>query len=127
MKIQMSKGLKNLLLKNKRIYSICIEELKDEMCTIVHTSTGMGVGSRERWSTPEVKLVSGKKGRIRKDRYSALLIANMIARQIHRAVPMPEYEAIGGFVSQIDPNQRGPMYKGPEWFVEAMGDGGIFN
>ena len=46
-----------------------IEELKDELSTIVMTITTAG---RERWNTPEVKLGSGKKGRMRKDRYSAL-------------------------------------------------------
>ena len=54
-----------------------VEELKDELSTIVMSVTTAG---RERWNTPEVKLGSGKKGRMRKDRYSALVIANMIAR-----------------------------------------------
>jgi hypothetical protein len=51
-----------------------IEELKDELCQIEHTRTATG---RDRWDTPEVKLHGSKKGRLRKDRYSALLMANM--------------------------------------------------
>ncbi len=58
-----------------------IEELKDELTSIVVTRTGTGPNSRDRWDTPEIKTQQGKKGRMRKDRYSALVIANMIARQ----------------------------------------------
>jgi hypothetical protein len=100
-----------------------IEALKDELCTIVVTRTGTGVGGRDRWDTPEVKLPDGKKGRLRKDRYSALLMANMVARQVQRA-PLPlEYQVIGGFASDIDIKQRGQLYQGPEWFTESVGEG----
>lgn len=58
-----------------------IEELKNELTSIIITQTGTGPNNRDRWDTPEVKLNNGKKGRMRKDRYSALVIANMIARQ----------------------------------------------
>jgi len=60
-----------------------IEELKDELCTIVLTKSS--IAGRDRWDTPEVKTMDGKKSRTRKDRYSALLMANMVARQINRA------------------------------------------
>jgi hypothetical protein len=59
-----------------------IEELKEELTTIVVTRTGTGPNSRDRWDTPEKALPNGKKGRMRKDRYSALVIANMMARQL---------------------------------------------
>ena len=92
-----------------------IETLKDELSTIVMTQTGI-VG-RDRWDTPEVKLKEGKKGRMRKDRYSALVIANMLARQIYRALPAPEYLNVGLVAGE--PPQRDTMkqqlYSGPEW------------
>jgi hypothetical protein len=90
-----------------------VEELKDELSTIVMTVTNAG---RERWSTPEIKLGTGKKGRMRKDRYSAIVIANMIARTIHRALPAPTYNTIGMVVGLDTPSttQQG-MYIGPEW------------
>jgi hypothetical protein len=89
-----------------------IEELKDELSTIVMSITTAG---RERWNTPEVKLGSGKKGRMRKDRYSALVIANMIARTIQRELPPQSYQHIGMVVGQQGQNAGGQMYKGPEW------------
>ena len=102
-----------------------IEELKNELSTIVMTKAGIGVGGRDRWSTPEVKLPGGKKGRLRKDRYSALLIANMIARQINRTPPQIEYELMGGASHQIG-KIDGKMYQGPEWFTSNMNEGTIF-
>jgi hypothetical protein len=95
-----------------------IEELKNELTTIVMTQTSTGSGGRDRWDTPEVKLQNGKKGRLRKDRYSALLIANMIARQFKSYLIAPQYDIIGGNRSEIV-KQEGAMYKGPEWFVSG--------
>lgn len=97
-----------------------IEELKDELSTIVHTRTGNGVNSRDRWDTPETKLEGGKKGRLRKDRYSALVMANMSARSIQRAIAPPAYEVIGDFTSNImtgtNRKIKGKMYNGGhEW------------
>ena len=91
-----------------------IEELKDELATIVMSSTP---SRRERWDTPEIKIATGKKGRMRKDRYSALVIANMIARTIHRQLPPPAYTTIGVVAGQGGapaPHSQG-MYIGPEW------------
>jgi hypothetical protein len=106
-----------------------IEELKNELTTIVMTQTSTGSGGRDRWDTPEVKLQNGKKGRLRKDRYSALVIANMIARQQRIAlVPQNNYEVIGGNRDQIVKHE-GQMYKGPDWFVAGANDdiyGGIY-
>tara|TARA_Y100000593_G_scaffold79354_1_gene147717 strand:+ start:732 stop:2801 length:2070 start_codon:yes stop_codon:yes gene_type:complete len=90
-----------------------VEELKDELSTVVMSVTTAG---RERWDTPEVKLGTGKKGRMRKDRYSALVIANMIARTIHRELPPPKYQHIGLVVGEQAENRaEGQMYMGPEW------------
>lgn len=112
--------------KTNRIYDTLedcvmeIEELKDELATIVHTQTA--TSGRDRWDTPEIKLAGGKKGRQRKDRYSALLMANAIAREIYRTPIEPEYNTTGGFVSQINQVDRsqkpsnGPLYDAPPWF-----------
>ena len=58
-----------------------IEELKDELSMIQMTQTASG---RDRWDTPEVVVGTGKKSKMRKDRYSALLMANMAARILQR-------------------------------------------
>ena len=72
---------------------------------------------RERFDTPEIKLETGRKGRMRKDRYSALVIANMIARLIHREIPPPMYNNIGTVIKpgvfEVDPSNQ--MYVGQEW------------
>ncbi len=83
-----------------------IEELKNELSTIIKIVTSNNSLARERWDTPEVKTPNGKKGRIHKDRYSALVIANMLARNIHRAEPVPVYSVIGGFASDIASVER---------------------
>ena len=98
-----------------------IEELKNELTTIVMTQTSTGPNARDRWDTPEVKLPNGKKGRLRKDRYSSLLIANMIARQMQRVLAPPVYEIVGGNSKDMV-KQDGQMYKGPEWFTSSVND-----
>tara|TARA_R110002020_G_scaffold193389_7_gene393632 strand:- start:181 stop:2250 length:2070 start_codon:yes stop_codon:yes gene_type:complete len=91
-----------------------IEELKNELVTVVLSMTA---GGRERFDTPEIKLDTGKKGRMRKDRYSALVIANMIARQIQRELPLPVYNNIGTVIRpgtmKTDPSNK--MYVGQPW------------
>ena len=97
-----------------------VEELKDELSTVVMSITTAG---RERWDTPEVKLGTGKKGRMRKDRYSALVIANMIARTIQREIPPPKYQHIGLVVGeQGEKKDNGKMYMGPEWAQNLSSD-----
>ena len=98
-----------------------IEELKNELTTIVMTQTSSGSGARDRWDTPDVKLPNGKKGKLRKDRYSALIIANMLARQLTRNLPPINYEIIGTNASQAVA-QKGQMYKGPAWFTEGANE-----
>lgn len=98
-----------------------IEDLKDELSTIIHDQTTSG---RDRWDTPEIKLPGGKKGRLRKDRYSALLIANMVARSMLHPSLKPEYQARGGFVGQNlrsgAPSSNGQLYVGPSRLVSQM-------
>ena len=98
-----------------------IEELKNELTTIVMTQTSTGPNARDRWDTPELKLPNVKKGRLRKDRYSSLVIANMLARQMGRILDGPNYDIVGGNLQFIKP-QDGELYKGPEWFTSAVND-----
>lgn len=72
-----------------------IEELKNEMTTIV-VSPSSNLG-RETFNTPSIKGEGARKGRLRKDRYSALLYANHYARNKGKNEPMKiEYRAVGG-------------------------------
>ena len=62
---------------------------------------------------------------MRKDRYSALLMANMAARCLAR-MPTPQaYQFYGGFatISEAEKKrQRGDDFSGPNWFTENMND-----
>lgn len=95
-----------------------IEELKNELTTIVMTQTSTGSGGRDRWDTPEVKLPNGKKGKLRKDRYSALVIANMLARQLNRSTTAINFDVIGSNLREnYKTKNSGDLYKGPSWFT----------
>lgn len=105
-----------------------IEKLKDELATIVVTQTPTGV---RRWDTPDHKVPGSKAGRLRKDRYSALLLANMGARILQRANPGFKYDGLpnGGFVNELVlPHkqrevQTGNLYQGPLWFKNKVNNG----
>jgi len=96
-----------------------IEETKNELTTIVVTETATG---NRRWDTPDSKAEGAKSGRMRKDRYSALLLANAGARQLMRAPVEPEREyALGGFARDFlgraaPKDAPKEMYQGPGWF-----------
>jgi hypothetical protein len=94
-----------------------LEELKNELSLIEMTQTSSG---RDRWDTPEVKIGIGKKNRMRKDRYSSLLMANMSARNISSEVKQAPYVSYGGFASTETGKSDGPDFSGPLWFTEAM-------
>lgn len=99
-----------------------IEELKDELATIVHTQTGTTL--RDRWDTPETKLPGNKKGRLRKDRYSALLMANAIAR-VYQAAPVgPRYSVMGGFAHEMQEIKQNPNtmteHQNPDWYTQVV-------
>ena len=98
-----------------------IEELKNELTTIVMSQTSNASGARDRWDTPDIKMPNGKKGKLRKDRYSALLIANMLARTINRTLQPVSYDIIGTDASKSVKN-NGQMYKGPNWFTEGANE-----
>ncbi len=97
-----------------------IEELKDELSMIQMSQTTNG---RDRWDTPEVIVAAGKKSKMRKDRYSALLMANMAARTLSRKPEEQEYQFYGGFAylpEKIDKSENEEDFRGPSWFTDSM-------
>jgi hypothetical protein len=98
-----------------------LEELKNELTTIVMTQTSNSSGARERWDTPEVKGSSGRRGRLRKDRYSALVIANTLARSLSRADAPITYDVIGS-TKNSSLSKETTLYRGPSWFTEAANE-----
>jgi len=94
-----------------------IEELKDELSMIIMTVTNNG---RERWDTPEVKTGAGRKSRLRKDRYSALIMANMSARHLNVEKTTLDLGAIGGFADGTPHfgSADEKLFQGPAWFTE---------
>jgi hypothetical protein len=98
-----------------------IEELKDELAMIQMTQTNSG---RDRWDTPELIVGTGKKSKMRKDRYSALLMANMAARVLQRTPEQEAYNFYGGFATggHISKSENAKLYNGPSWFTEQMKD-----
>lgn len=97
-----------------------IEDLKDELSSIVITTTASG---RERWDTPETKTDVGKKTSSHKDRYSALLMANMSARRKPATKVFDNYEIYGGYAKKmngLDYQTPEPYARGPAWWEEGM-------
>lgn len=94
-----------------------IEELKNELCTIHMSETATG---RERFDTPQVVTpgaVEGRqrKGRLRKDRYTALLLSH---KYIYDTDIAPDedidYEDIAGNIEKrTKPGKNEVMYRGP--------------
>ena len=112
--------LKNRLYDTLEDCVMEIEELKDELSMIIMSQTTSG---RDKWDTPEVKLPGGRKDRLRKDRYSSLIMANMSARKILRTPPPRIYDTVGGFAGgEMRGKIEGPDYAGPSWFTEGMKD-----
>lgn len=109
---------------NNRLYDTLedcvmeIEELKNELSLIEVTES---VNGRMRWDTPEVKIGVGKKKRMRKDRYSSLLMANMSARSINFEEKQSVYKAYGGFAA-VDNTKKfeRATFSGPNWFTSQM-------
>ena len=95
-----------------------IEDLKDELAMIQITQTATG---RDKWDTPETVIGTGKKGKLRKDRYSSLLMANMAARRIDRTPDAETYNFYGGFATvEKSKDPTGKLYQGPQWFTDGM-------
>lgn len=99
-----------------------IEELKKELITIEHTTS---LNGRDKWDTPEIVEAGNKKSHMRKDRYSALLMADSLARRVgnvksisHQSVPA------GGFARElVNLKDRGALYSGPAWFTDNVSNG----
>jgi len=96
-----------------------IEDLKDELTMIQITQTATG---RDKWDTPETVVGTGKKGKLRKDRYSSLIMANMAARTIARAPSPVDYSFYGGFATIEKAKKGAQMFSGPAWFTDGMKD-----
>lgn len=99
-----------------------IEELKSEITTIQHVPTSTG---KDHWDTPQIKTPDMKKGRLHKDRFSALIMAAYAARRLRNEKPQAAYIPSGGMVGRIHTSSAnggpaGPLYIGPAWFTEAV-------
>lgn len=97
------------------------KELKNELTSIQLNKAG----TRLKWTVPPTssaennkKLVSGKK-----DRYSALLIANSLARIMRAEVAPQEYslKMRGGLLNEMKARKGEGLYDGPEWFTGQFG------
>lgn len=100
-----------------------IEELKNELVSIEHTITPSG---RDRWDTPQIRLHSGKKGRLRKDRYSALVMCNMSARRLQQPPILPENNfddglAVADIRNVKQEKSGGSLYSGNQFFDDDFG------
>jgi hypothetical protein len=106
-----------------------VEQLKEELSTIVVTTTPSG---REHFDTPKAA-DAGKSGKLRKDRYSAVLMANALARKLATAEPAQHYQTAGGGFAQglarpqDAKKERGPapLYSGPDWWVQGVNAQGL--
>ena len=94
-----------------------IEELKKELSQIVITRTAMG---RERWDTPDIKISGTEKGKMRKDRYSALVMANAAARKMSGPNYIPKYDVMGLMNKQEA--GHGKDFIGPAWITNQLND-----
>jgi len=101
-----------------------IEELKNEICTVeCRPSSILG---REVFDTPEIKLPNQKKGRLRKDRYSALLYVNGYCRDIGKdEIPKIKYIPVGGtkdiVTKKSSENKTSSLYSGPGMLKISQG------
>lgn len=102
-----------------------IEAMKDELSMIIHESYGMGQSIRQRWKTPNIILPgeSGKLSKAKKDRYTALLIGNYVARTLTPeelgSETKDSYYLAGDIL-----NSRGganQYYNAPHWFTSKFG------
>ncbi len=113
--------LKNRMFDTLEECVLDIEELKDELSMIQMSQTASG---RDRWDTPEVIVGTGRKSKMRKDRYSALIMANMAARTLQRMPTQAEYQFYGGFATGGYETKKTTenLYNGPSWFADNMKD-----
>lgn len=97
-----------------------IEELKNELSTIAISETKTG---KESFDTPETKGPNAKKGRLKKDRYSALLMANWVARSEENLITRPlnssDVITMGGYVDKNNPDA---MFIGNSKLAQRLND-----
>jgi hypothetical protein len=93
-----------------------LEELKNELCTIHMSETATG---KERFDTPQVVQPGavegrGRKGRLRKDRYTALLLSHKYIYNTDIAQPDNiDYEDVPGNIEKrAKPPKNEPLYRG---------------
>jgi hypothetical protein len=91
-----------------------LEELKNELASIIIVKTATG---RERWDTPETKVSGVQKRRMRKDRYSALLMANNTARNMEGLKAPERQSTLGGFAVKMKDKDGGPDFIGPDYLT----------
>ena len=90
-----------------------IEELKTELTCIMHTKSTSG---RDQFTVPDMTSVDGKKTRVKKDRATALIMANSLARTIQRDTHKFEYEG-------PKPNEnQNLLYVNNPYFNKALSD-----
>lgn len=95
-----------------------IEELKRELTLIVVTSTPNG---NERFDTPENKIAGTEKGAYKKDRYSALIMANMAARQDYHNENDYSSRSIEQIANRsLETSEAN--FIGPSWIVNKLND-----
>jgi hypothetical protein len=91
-----------------------VEELKNELCSIIMTKTATG---RDKWETSSV-IINGKKEHLEKDRYSALLMANSVARNITLSANYQNQQIYGTYASD---DKRG-RYSGASWITDQLNE-----
>jgi hypothetical protein len=94
-----------------------LEELKNELCTIQMSETTTG---KEKFDTPQVVsagAVEGRsrKGRLRKDRYTALLLSHKFIYDTDIAPDVSiDYNDVAGNIAKREkPGKNEPYYRGP--------------
>ncbi len=97
-----------------------VEEMKNELTSIVVSKTPSG---RDKWGIP-TKKIAGQKielGSTKKDRYSALLMANGVARDLAMQFNYEPKFSAGGFAYDLG-GTSGPLYQGPPTLVNKLSD-----
>ena len=101
-----------------------IEELKNEICTIQRSETATG---KEHFSTPSVvtgAIMEGrqKKGRLRKDRYTSLLMAHVYIYSVDVTPTTPiDYSDVVGNISLVHrTNTNEALYRGAGFGAEQQ-------
>lgn len=89
-----------------------IEELKNELTIIEHSQTPSG---RDKWDTPQIKSVGMRKGHLRKDRYSALLMANAVGRTFIPRLIKETYPDYGGTAASLAKGKKNKQSSGQEF------------